>query len=358
MRIYGIFRGFPGLGRVVSGIALLSELQSRGNEVKAYSYLQGRHAIEAHGIDLIMEQQIPSNQIMPIGINPVSREAEKLIDIICDDDPDLVIVDGEPLFISTLSEVFPRQKVLALMNPSDLFNKSNPISSRVFFQKHYLSAGSAIVHGLSKKLPVSELNTYDCNVLYTNTIVRKDVLDIELLKRTNIAVILGGGSVNSSIGFLNSTIEIACRVLEAAGYLSDEHFVIYCNDEHVAELVSRMPCPSNVDIIPTYTSPRKIYSSAKVVVCRAGRNTISEILCVNIPAVLMSSSGDVRSSEQDENIRVACAIDSNHIVKSDRGESGRSLSDLIERVMKSQKISYGFVPGNDEALQFIVSQTD
>lgn len=41
MKIFGIFRGFPGLGRVVVGAGLLSMLKARGHEVKAYSYLQG-----------------------------------------------------------------------------------------------------------------------------------------------------------------------------------------------------------------------------------------------------------------------------------------------------------------------------
>ena len=42
--VIGVFRGFPGLGRVSAGIALLKELQHRGFEVAAISYYQ---AIEA-----------------------------------------------------------------------------------------------------------------------------------------------------------------------------------------------------------------------------------------------------------------------------------------------------------------------
>ena len=36
--VIGVFRGFPGLGRVSAGIALLKELQQRGFEDTAISY--------------------------------------------------------------------------------------------------------------------------------------------------------------------------------------------------------------------------------------------------------------------------------------------------------------------------------
>ena len=42
MKILGIFRGFPGLGRVVSGVALLETLRDKYDcEIKCISYLQG-----------------------------------------------------------------------------------------------------------------------------------------------------------------------------------------------------------------------------------------------------------------------------------------------------------------------------
>ncbi|MCR4656324.1 MAG: hypothetical protein K5770_08870 [Lachnospiraceae bacterium] len=45
MKIYGVFRGFHGLGRVMFGISMLSMLREAGHEVKAYSYLQGVKAL-------------------------------------------------------------------------------------------------------------------------------------------------------------------------------------------------------------------------------------------------------------------------------------------------------------------------
>ena len=95
MRIYGFFRGFPGLGRVVSGISILSMLKDMGHEIKAYSYLQGVQALKEHSIDFLLEKQPTKNQVMAIGINPICEVAGEIISKICRDKPDMVIVDGE-----------------------------------------------------------------------------------------------------------------------------------------------------------------------------------------------------------------------------------------------------------------------
>ena len=43
-RILGIFRGFPGLGRVVAGVSLLETLRDDyGFDVRVTSYLQGNN---------------------------------------------------------------------------------------------------------------------------------------------------------------------------------------------------------------------------------------------------------------------------------------------------------------------------
>ena len=50
MRILGIFRGFPGLGRVVSGVGILETLRDKYNcEVEIISYLQGKDYLALTG---------------------------------------------------------------------------------------------------------------------------------------------------------------------------------------------------------------------------------------------------------------------------------------------------------------------
>lgn len=50
MRILGIFRGFPGLGRVVAGVSLLEELRDQyGANIRMISYLQGNEYLKSKG---------------------------------------------------------------------------------------------------------------------------------------------------------------------------------------------------------------------------------------------------------------------------------------------------------------------
>lgn len=49
-KILGIFRGFPGLGRVVSGVSLLETLRDEyGYCIDIISYLQGNRYLELKG---------------------------------------------------------------------------------------------------------------------------------------------------------------------------------------------------------------------------------------------------------------------------------------------------------------------
>ena len=151
MKVYGIFRGFPGLGRVMSGISILSALKNEGHVVKAYSYMQVIDPIEKNEFEKIIDDLAEGQEISSIGLNPIGRAGAKLIETICSDNPDLVVIDGEPLLISTLAMVYPRSKIMALLNPADLYNPSLPKASIEFFHTHYLSAGTAIVHGVNNK---------------------------------------------------------------------------------------------------------------------------------------------------------------------------------------------------------------
>ena len=202
MKVYGIFRGFPGLGRVISGISLMTELKKRGHEVKVYSYLQGVNSLKEHGLDFIIDKQPATQQVMAIGLSPICDIAEKIIGIICQEKPELVIIDGEPLLISTLAMVYPRERILAILNPTDLYNDSQPLSSISFFHHHYLSAGTALVHGISKDVAMSRDEKNGCEIVCTNTILREEVINANISEGRRIVAILGGGCCNSSGNFL------------------------------------------------------------------------------------------------------------------------------------------------------------
>ena len=353
MKIFGIFRGFPGLGRVVAGAGILKELSLRGHDVRAYSYLQGKNILDEYKLRTIISEQPDERHIMIIGLNPISRESGKLIDEILKENPDLVIVDGEPLLISTLSMVFPREKILSLLNPSDIENKSLPLSTIKFYRSHYLSAAHAFVHGVSIENYSKIAKEYSCKIQSVQTILRPEILNLSKINRGDYVVgILGGGSKMVSKNFFNSTISMAKNIISLAHYLTDKNFIIYCNDSEVYTTLKKF-LPKNLELVGDYTPPEIIYSKADVVLCRAGRNTVSELLFLKIPALLYSTAGDFRSSEQDKNIEDVCTLSQGLIQKCSVGTTAENLAEQLEQVLNVSGANFNFSAGNEEMLKYI-----
>lgn len=355
MKIFGVFRGFPGLGRVVSGVSLLNELRKKGYEVSGYSYMQGKDILNNFDIKSILDQDPLVSNITEIGLNPISKVAGELINKILSEKPDLVIIDGEALLTSTLSLVYPKEKILTLLNPTDLHNSSLPESTIAFYKEHYLSSGSAIVHAPSLDPDNFKNNNSNCNLHLINTILRDEILQLkDNINKDNIVGILGGGCANSSENFYNSTLNIGEKIIETAKRLSDENFLIYCNDTKIKNRLNEKAIDlKNMEIIDNYTKPKDIYSNAKLIMCRAGRNTISELLHLQTPSILFSSKGDFRSKEQDENIDIACSINPLKMRKSSLDETTDEIINKINSLIEDQRRGSEFTPGNNRALEII-----
>ncbi len=353
-KIYGIFRGFPGLGRVSSGIAILKEFQKKGYEIAAISYFQGTEALLRQGIPLMFKYVLEPCDITSIGINPITGFATKIIETVLNDFPDAVIIDGEPLLQSTLCDVFPRERVVSLLNPSDLYNESLPESTIRFYHKNYLAGSNAIVHGVDlKNEDIMEAN---CYIHHIPTILRQEVLAISESDNASkrIIGILGGGSVNSSTEFLSSTIEMGKKIADIGRNMQEYHFDIFCNDLHVKDEIEKgIVLPPNVTIIASYTSPVEMYKDARLVIARAGRNVVSELLYLKIPSLLIATYGDYRSKEQEKNIHTMIAASNNLFGKINLFDEQDLLVKRIEDMLQKKVVQNGFEPGNQYAVKII-----
>lgn len=353
-KIYGIFRGFPGLGRVSSGIALLKEFQNLGYEIAAISYLQGTEALYRQGIPLLFEYNIEQCDVTSIGINPITGFATKIIEKILVDNPAAVIIDGEPLLQSTLCDVYPRERVISLLNPSDLYNDSLPKSTICFYQKNYLSGGNAIVHGVG--IPNDMKIENECYVHHIPTILRKEIFEIEpsINKSKRIVGILGGGSVNSSNKFLSSTVEMGKRIASIAKKMQEYSFVVYCNDLFIQnEIEESIVLPSNYKLTSSYTMPSEMYKDTSMVIARAGRNVVSELLYLNIPGLLIATNGDYRSKEQEKNIDMMISVGNNLFDKFNILDDDDILIEKINSKLNEEPNVNRFIPGNDYAVEVI-----
>ena len=353
-KIYGIFRGFPGLGRVSSGISILKEFQNMGYDIAAISYLQGLDALQKQSVPLLLNYEIKSSDITSIGINPITHFATKIICKILEEKPDIVIIDGEPLLQSTLCDVYPKEKVVALLNPSDLHNDTLPESTIKFYHKNYLSSSNAIVHGIGIKNKFVKKN--DCDIYYIPTLLRQEILEISRINYNSKRIIgvLGGGSVNSSDEFIKSTIEIGKKIIILAKHLNNYSFDIYCNDTFIKnEILKNISLSLNINIISSYTAPRDIYKDVRIAIVRAGRNVASELLYLGIPSLLVATSGDYRAKEQEKNID-NMILESSHLFKKINLLDTTDI--LISKVNELLNIPLNenvFIPGNKHAIEIL-----
>ncbi len=342
------------MGRVSSGIALLKEFQNLGYEIAAVSYLQGTEALYRQDVPLLLDYNIEQCDITSIGINPITGFATKIIEKILEDQPSAIIMDGEPLLQSTLCDMYPKEKVIALLNPSDLQNDSLPKSTICFYHKNYLAGKNAIVHGVGIGNEVLKIR--ECNVHYIPTILRQEILEIAYVenKSNRIIGILGGGSVNSSDKFLSSTIEMGKKIAFIAKKMEAYFFDVYCNDSFIKhEIEKSVVLPSNFRITSSYRAPTEMYKDARIVIARAGRNVVSELLYLNIAGFLIATNGDYRSKEQEKNIDMMISV-SNHLFdKFDLLDHDDVLIAKIDEKLKQQFIDRRFIPGNNYAVKII-----
>ena len=189
MRILGIFRGFPGLGRVVAGVSLLEELRDQyGADIRVISYLQGNEYLKTKGyVDL---QEATPMDYCSIGLVPTNKMGVYIHTTIKEYTPDLILIDGESLIVHSIKLSFPDMKIAVLLNPSDVDNPYNDKEAMDYFNSLYSMADVAIVHGLRK---IVKPSLYGYKQFYSlDTILRREILEITNKPTQDIYCILCG----------------------------------------------------------------------------------------------------------------------------------------------------------------------
>lgn len=352
MKVAGIFRGFPGLGRVVSGVELITHFKDHFNaDIRVYSYLQGEKYIKQKGFTA--NHSVSEHDFSSIGIIPVSSYGEYIFNQIADFNPDIVIIDGEPLILQSLRVVYPNLKIVALLNPFDVHNPYNQSSSSLIFNDMYSKANLAIVHGFWRVEKPYKYNEYQS----INTIIRKEVLSIKpTFSKNKICCILGGGTVNSKIEFQEKSIAIAYKCVQLADVFNDFEIHIFCSNKQIYNEVIKNRKQSNTFVHANIEDCNEYYSDSKLIIARAGRNTISEVLYLGIPTIVIPTGCKFRSKEQKTNAEIIETISSNKIINI---TEDIDINELINQCNKMLKIENTltpiWVPGNALAIESILN---
>lgn len=357
MKIYAVLRGFPGLGRVIAGFELLKYFESNYKaEIKISTYFQGETYINSKGYKTSIK--VDDKDVSSVGIISVSKSGEKIIEDIISFKPDIVLIDGEPILLHNLKISYPELYVISLLNPFDINNPYNSKNSQDFFIHMFSYADLSIVHGLwHEKKPIG-FKEY----LSINSIVRDSISEISNTENSNtIVCLLGGGSKSVNSGFTSGTIEIAKQVIDVALINKEYRFKIYTSDFFIKNEILKhiSTCNSsseNISVIENITDETVIFSEARLVIARAGRNTISELLTMNTPAIIIPTTANFRGSEQLWNCKI---IESGNYPK-----IKAHYLDLGSKVLNHKMLhlinSYSnnrnsvFMPGNVNALDTIL----
>lgn len=345
-RILGIFRGFPGLGRVVAGVSLLESLRDDYNcKIQIVTYLQGNEYLKSRGYSCTYEA-LPMDYCS-IGLLPTNQMGVHIHSIIKVFDPNVVIIDGEPLILHSLRISYPKLKIVALLNPSDVDNPENDKEAMDYFNALYSLSNLAIIHGLRTVVPLYNYERY----ISIDTVIRKEILSINNIRSKNIYCVLGGGTVNVGQQFAESSIRIGELCQEVAFSLKDYKMHIICSSHNIYVALKEKGTYENVILHKNVLDARTYYSDACLIITRSGRNTLSELAYLGIPTISFVSGCNYRRNEQEQNIR---SIDSQNIATATLDCTDKDFLSLCFKMLATGKSINSFHYGNKIALNNIL----
>lgn len=345
-KIFGIFRGFPGLGRVVSGVSLLETFRDNyGCTIEAFSYLQGKQYLELKGYEI--KQEVVSMDYCSIGLLPTNVTGTYIHERIRSFQPDIVLVDGEQLIIQSLKLSHPGIKIITLLNPADIDNPQNDQDAMTYFKSLYFLSDLGIIHGLRGV----NLDDTQHKLISINTILRHEILDIENKPSNNIYCALGGGTVNVGYSFAESTIQIAKLCIESARYLRNYNIHIICSSRNIYNALIELKLEDNVFLHDQILNIQDFYSNAGMIITRSGRNTLSELAYLGIPTISFLSGCQYRRLEQKQNLN---ALNINNIRPIEVSIKPAELAQVMSEMMEKQYEKNTFVSGNGVAINEIL----
>lgn len=346
-KVLGIFRGFPGLGRVVSGVSILEQLQNKYNyQIEIITYLQGNKYLEGRGYTHL--QDANSLDICSIGLLPTNKMGEYIHERVTKLCPDIVLVDGEPLIIQSLRISHPALKIVVLLNPADVDNPHNNIEAMEYFNTLYSLADLAIVHGLRKAKQTFKYRDY----LSISTILRYEIFQIKNKPSNNIYCVLGGGTVNVGHQFAESTIHMAMLCQKVAKVLPNYVMNIMCSSKNIYNTINENKLPKNVLLHNRILSAHEYYSDACLIITRSGRNTLSELAYLGIPAISFVTGDSYRRIEQVQNIE---NLNNSNIQYIPTDLSIEDFKVAIERMIHLGKQNNNFEAGNQFCINKILN---
>ena len=107
-----------------------------------------------------------------------------------------------------------------------------------------------------------------------------------------------------SCQFTESSIRIGELCIKVAEELSEYRMHIVCSSANIYDALYRMSITDNVFLYKDIISPQYYYAHASLIITRSGRNTLSEIKYLDIPAITFVTGDRYRVVEQRQNVNL------------------------------------------------------
>lgn len=344
-KVLGIFRGFPGLGRVVAGVSLLETLRDSHNcHIKFISYLQGNKYLSSRGYSDLKEAA--PMDYCSIGLLPTNKMGTYIHSTIRSFMPDVIVIDGEPLILQSIRISHKNVKIVGLLNPADVDNPDNDLNAMDFFNAMYSLSDLAIVHGLRQVKPDQRYK----NIISIHSIIRRELIAVKNTPTNNIYCVLGGGTVNVEQQFEDSTLRIGELCQKAAALLPEYIMHIICSSPNIFKALSGNNYAANIKLHEGILAAEKYYSNACLMITRSGRNSLSELAYLGIPAISFVSGCTYRRIEQTNNIN---DLNTPTIVPASPEMTPKSFARLCLKMIGKKANSF-LQCGNNEAIKHIL----
>jgi len=308
VRVFAICRGVPGLGRVVPAFGLVQTLADGSAAVttRFASYGAGARYLAARNHDVV-DLGRPDGPF----IDCVAPQALHILDLVAEDDPDLVLIDGEFLLPVALAHL--PVPVVYLANPHDLLGEPPTHFQRVN-RLLLAQADAVLISSLTCTTPAPWPHLVPGTPCLEVPAITKQVATGH--RRTGgpprVLVSTGGGSMGAHPGFRAATQAALGCVLDAlaeqaAHGRAGQVTVVLGADARLP--ADRHGLFEGLHVIDEPVELTDLYPHHELLVARAGRNTIAEALRCGIPTVLLPITADPhRGGEQAANAAAVAHI--------------------------------------------------
>ena len=162
-----------------------------------------------------------------------------------------------------------------------------------------------------------------------------------------------GPNCNAILGISGGKDSTICAKLcvEAASYLKDYTMHIICSSDNIYKKLSS-GVPTNVQLHKEIIDSEEYYSKACLVITRSGRNTLSELAYLGIPAISFVSGCSYRKAEQEQNLK---SLNATNICSAEIDISAKDFADLCIKQQSYRQECPKFIIGNLTAVSEILS---